>query len=207
MGTTSKEIPQHSLERSLAPLWKLTYYGGMLLDWCRPIQRGGLSTVLRCIVIALALTITFYLLVSLTFQLLWVTSDSEKKFKDILSLISRISTQPMILLTWLLFLIRRRGFQNFFQDWAKQEQSTPPWTVDFTGMRRTFLRVNSAYFGFSCCFIYLVVHLTAILDLTSVQDLMIHYFPNLFNFPWFPIVFRVEFYTLGFVCSHFYQCG
>ena len=69
---TVKENP-HSLEQSLAPIWKLTYHGGMLLDWCRPIPRRWFSTVIRYVFVALALTIAFYQLFSLTVQLFWMS--------------------------------------------------------------------------------------------------------------------------------------
>jgi len=136
-----QKVPYYSLERSLTPVWKVTYYGGMLLDWCQSIRRGRLSTILRCFVITLALTIFFYHLASSVLQLIWAISSPGKKFRDLIHIISRISLQPIIILTWLLFLIRRRQYLNFFRDWAKQEQVSIDYTVDFCSIRRTFLKV------------------------------------------------------------------
>jgi len=51
-----------ALDLSLAPLWKLTCYGGLLLDWCRPMSHKPrcASATVRYLVIATHLLITIY---------------------------------------------------------------------------------------------------------------------------------------------------
>ncbi len=188
-----QKVPYYSLERSLTPVWKVTYYGGMLLDWCQSIRRGRLSTILRCFVITLALTIFFYHLASSVLQLIWAISSPGKKFRDLIHIISRISLQPIIILTWLLFLIRRRQYLNFFRDWAKQEQVSIDYTVDFCSIRRTFLKVYAVLCVASFCFLFFSIHLMISVDLSRFQDVLIFNFPDLLNFTWFTVAFRVGF--------------
>ncbi len=183
----------HSLERSLAPLWKFTYYGGMLLDWCRPIHRGRSCTIIRCLVIALALTIALCKLLSLTLELERAITNPGIEFQDIITLIARISFQPIILLTWLLFLIRRRKYLDFFRDWAKQESLTPAWTVDYSSIRQLYLSVNAVFCIFHVCLVLFSVYLVVVADQKISQDVLIYYLPNLWNSTWFSVVIRVKF--------------
>jgi len=149
-----------SLERSLAPLWKLTYYGGILLDWCRPIRRRRFSTVLCLVIALLALTIFFYeLLFSLAVQLQRAINNPGKKFKDLVNQIARISFLLVILLTWLLFLIRRHHYLDFFRDWAKQESFTLARTIHYSSI------ANFSYI--QCCYLHLQFFLDFVLHIFS----------------------------------------
>ncbi len=134
------------MEQSLAPLWKVTYYGGMLFDWCHPIQRGWFSTGLRCIVVSFALGITLYQLLASGFDLLQVVSKPGNLLRDCALGMAYFSTQPVVLLTWLQFLLRRRQLLVFFRDWKKLEESTTAWNVDYPTIKRIFLRANIVYF-------------------------------------------------------------
>ena len=60
-STTDAGAAYYSLERYLAPLWKITYYIGMFFDWCRPIpQKSCFSTEMRCFMMGIGLLFTAY---------------------------------------------------------------------------------------------------------------------------------------------------
>lgn len=59
-----------SLEASLRPLWKFSWYTGLLFDWCRLMpNQSRLSVTVRYMIIALFALILFILLFAFSLQL------------------------------------------------------------------------------------------------------------------------------------------
>lgn len=190
----------------MAPLWKVTYYGGMLFDWCRPIQRGWLSTGLRCIVVCFALGITLYQLFAAGFDLIQTVSKRGNVLHDCALGMAYFSTQPIISLIWLQFLLRRRQLLAFFHDWAKLEETTTAWSVDYVTIKRLVLRANMVYFfivTFVClCVIFQTFYANDSRDM-GFNINSINY-PELFKSPYFIPTCQVSFVMWSFHYSIFF---
>lgn len=193
------------LEQSLAPVWKLTYYGGMLFDWCRPIHRGWLSNTIRCFVVAVALTITIYKLAS-SWSLLVQSITNSTTINSVVVIMIKSCMQPVVSLTWFLFLFRRRQLLAFFQDWAKLEQVTPRWSIDHSGIKRTSRWTNGFYLAIN---IYaLIVTIYFIVTRENLSDfppilIISSRFPQLFQSLGFSTVYRIALVFFNFHFSTF----
>lgn len=202
---TSSNIQPYSLERSLAPLWKVTYYGCLLLDWCRAIQSGRFLTISRCIAIVLNLCIFSYQLLSFGFQLIHAMASPEKELEDLIVSTSHFATLPLIFLTWLLFLIRRRPLLDFFKDWARLEKATPLWSVDHARCRQIVRTAYRIYAAFNFSFFLFLLYVCATMNFKTFKgDILLNYFPCLSNFTWFSVGYRIGFLLWGFSLITFF---
>ena len=116
------------------------------------------------------------------------------------------STQPVVLLTWLQFLLRRRQLLVFFRDWKKLEESTTAWNVDYPTIKRIFLRANIVYFfivTFVCsCIIFQTFSTNNARDIGF--NINFTNYPDLFNSSYFIATCQVSFVMWSFYYSIFF---
>ena len=111
-----------SLETSLLPLWKFSWYSGILLDWCRPMpNQSRLSVILRYIFI----TITIFCFSFFLFTYGWITLTTAWRINSIHEIIPNfISLVPISLssITMIDYLIHRNNYLGFFIKWGRFEK-------------------------------------------------------------------------------------
>jgi len=111
-----------SLERSLAPLWKLTYYGGLLFDWYRPIlHQRCISISFRCIIIAAIFTANAFEAAACLVHFSKIVHNTKGHIQELISEANEVVVQIVILFTWIHFLRQRNSMLIFFADWEKQQ--------------------------------------------------------------------------------------
>ena len=72
----------HYLEKSLAPLWKLTYYSGLFFDWCAKIpHQSWKSVAAHYIVIAFGMTVYLQQLVLSCLQIMMAITNTESSLQ------------------------------------------------------------------------------------------------------------------------------
>ena len=106
-----------TLEESLRPLWKLTYYSGILLDWCRPMPNQNRLCKTICYAgISFSFSLLFSVVVFELIQLIFLIGDMPYIHAVIPNL---VWFTPLVLaiLTYFHYLRRRREFLIFFEDW------------------------------------------------------------------------------------------
>lgn len=133
-----------SLERSLSPLWKFTYYSGLLLDWSRPMRSGCLSIVIHCITIPLFFSSMIYYSVNMIFQVVQAVTNPERSslYEVMLPLVSW-SNFPLIFLAWATYLLQRTKLLAFFRDWNRLEKQH---IIDNESIKRFCIIVYGLYF-------------------------------------------------------------
>jgi len=185
------DVKTQSLEQSLEISWKLTYYGCLLFDWCRPIHRGWFSAILRSLAITLILFTALCHVVS-CFRpiILAVSSPSNNRLETVIVPLSYYSILPLIILTWIQFLICRRQLLAFFRDWAALEKSTPDWSVDHVSIKRVVQRTYAVYCTACGSFFTYLVYFSATADITKWIDSQT-YFQDLFASPWFSVTYLI----------------
>ena len=114
--------PNISLDETLRPLWKLTHYCGILLDWCRPISKNNrrFYTAIRFIWLILLFILLFAIF---SFELMQLVRGIETT-PNIHAMIQNILWSVPILVGFIIqeqFLRRRREFLRFFKDWRELE--------------------------------------------------------------------------------------
>ena len=134
----------------MTPLWKLTYYSGLTFDWCRPIQRGRLSTIVHLIVILFSLLALLCLFIKFGFELV-ITMKKGSPLQDILLLLVVSCDLPMTLTTWTTFLVRRKSFLAFFHDWKQLEKQLH--IVDGASIKIVSTVIYLIYFSLSVAFL------------------------------------------------------
>ena len=111
-----------TLEESLRPLWKLTYYSGILLDWCRPMPNQNRLCKTICYAgISFSFSLLFSVVVFELIQLIFLIGDMPYIHAVIPNL---VWFTPLVLaiLTYFHYLRRRREFLIFFEDWKCLEK-------------------------------------------------------------------------------------
>ena len=122
-----------NLEEILRPLWKLTYYSGVALNWCRPISsKHCICYAIRC----LGVLITFCSSFALTlfqFQHLIMSFKMASNTHSIIQSFIWFAPLPINLFTQLKFIYHRWEFIRFFQDWKKvEDEMTRSWNSDIS---------------------------------------------------------------------------
>ena len=137
-----------SLEASLRPLWKFSWYTGLLFDWCRAMpNQSRLSIIARYMTIALFALIFFILLFAFFLQLgfaFWNMNSIHEVVPNFTWLNPIISS----IITMIDFIIRRNEYLAFFADWALLENQ-----LDFTRISKDTRRKIKLYTKLFC-FIY-----------------------------------------------------
>ncbi len=121
-GDKAKSV---SLEKSLRPLWKITFNLYLLFDWCRPVaNQSQLSVLVRYIVIFLSLSL---IILSLIFQSVQLVLEMMKENASIHSIMTNLmwfSNLPIILISAIYFLHRRDEFLSYFQKFDAFERNS-----------------------------------------------------------------------------------
>ncbi len=136
-----------NLESSLAPIWKLTYYSGLMFDWCREFPKQScLSKTLHYIVIFVSLGIELYLMTSYAYQLGVAFIRPQRQTNDLVFKVIVFFDKPITLFTWIYFLLNRYRLLTFFKDWSDLERKQVK-GVDLAGIRRTSFSLYAYYFS------------------------------------------------------------
>lgn len=119
---TKKTMANITLDETLRPLWKLTYYSGILLDWCRPISENNhrfwKASRYLCIVMC-----SFLLVFVFTFELAQIFIGIESALNVHLVILNIVWCIPGMVgvLIQEQFLRHRREFLAFFKGWRRLE--------------------------------------------------------------------------------------
>ncbi len=111
-----------TLDETLRPLWKLTYYCGILLDWCLPISKNDprIFKVVRYVLIALLFSL---MLAATLFELMQLLLEIGKSsnIHAIIPIFVWFISNFMSFIIYLNSLRRREEFLVFFKDWRQLE--------------------------------------------------------------------------------------
>jgi hypothetical protein len=200
-----------SLEASLRPLWKFSWYTGLLFDWCRPMpNQSRLSVIVRYIIIALFALIFFNLLFAFSLQLgfaFWNMNSIHEVVPNFTWLNPIISS----IITMIDFIIRRNEYLAFFTDWGILESQ-----LDFTcitkGVRRkirTFTKLFCiVYFWSALCYVLIGIYLFLFRanynesDINGQRRLFLHDYTILRELFPFPLLGLIQ--LVAYVSAMFY---
>ena len=111
-----------TLEETLRPLWKLTYYSGILLDWCRPVNSPyRLCKIMHYAGMSLWFSLLLSVMVFEFIQLILVIGNMSNIHAVVPNLIW-FTPLALTILTYFHYLRRRREFLSFFEDWRCLEE-------------------------------------------------------------------------------------
>lgn len=112
-----------TLDETLRPLWKLTYYCGMLLDWCQPISKNNPSRFWKATRYLCIMTSSFLLVAMFTFELVQLFIGIEGAFNIHIIILNIVWCIPVMVgvVIQLQFLRQRRKFLGFFKGWRRLE--------------------------------------------------------------------------------------
>lgn len=148
-----------TLDETLRPLWKLTYYCGILLDWCLPISKNNflIFKVVRYLLIALS----FSLLVAVTlFELVQLLLGIEKA-PNIHAIIPNLVWFIPLLLTTIIHmhsLRQRKEFLKFFKDWRQLE-------IEIAHLNPNCIMCKSKRMHLTMYAIYVIITLASVISL------------------------------------------
>ena len=115
-----RESGRHNvtLEETLRPLWKLTYYSGILLDWCyEQLPKYRILRFVRYLTVALTIGLFTSVAVFETIQVLKAIKGSSNIHLVITNLMW-LTPFVMVLINQWSCLYRRKEFLNFFKDFV-----------------------------------------------------------------------------------------
>lgn len=119
-GINSNDI---SLEKSLRPVWKASYYSCVLMDWCQRLpNKRRASLIAHFIGISSCLTVMVISFVFLLYQLIKEASKKDNSFHSIIPNLMWFCNYPLDLTTAFGFLSLRRDLLSFFEDWSRLEK-------------------------------------------------------------------------------------
>lgn len=144
------------LEETLRPLWKLTCRGGILLDWIAPCSPSNrFISLIRCfsigIVLLFLISVTIFELVQLV-----IAISSMKSIHVIVPHLIWFTTLPLAVMTMLCYLLKRKEYMTFFQDWSELETEMIT-TIRICKSKNTH---NMMYFAYILNTIFALVSLT-----------------------------------------------
>ncbi len=202
------------LEQSLAPIWKLTYYGGFLPDWIHTISKSGsFFAVIRCFAIVVGFSSSTYQMVCSAVKFGQVVTNSNNHMKDIVYEAVNFIIQPMIVFIWAILLSRNNSIQVFFRDWNKQvtlsSEDTSSRSIDNEQII-SIKRVTIAVYFISCSnvLVFLVLCWFCVLfdsDLSQESDIIKSYFPSISENLIYKIIKRSMILLQGIHYVVFYQ--
>lgn len=149
-----------TLDETLRPLWKLTHYSGILLDWCFPISNNNprrICKVLRYFSIALS----FSLLVAVSsFQLMQLLLGIEKAPNIHAIIPNMLWFIPIVLgiVIQVHCLRLRRKFLGFFKDWRQLE-------IEIVHLNPNCIMCKSKQMHLMMYAIYVVITLASVIAL------------------------------------------
>ena len=111
-----------TLDETLRPLWKLTYYCGILLDWCLPISKNDprIFKFVRYVSIALLFSLLLAVTAFELIQLLLEIGNSSN-IHAIIPLFLWFIPHFVSVIFYLNSLRQRKEFLDFFKDWRQLE--------------------------------------------------------------------------------------
>jgi len=118
----SDKFGSNSLDKTLQPIWKLTYKTGILLDWLHnPSKKENviIATIRYLSITAVFLLLSFIMVFELI-QLFFGIGTMERMHFIVLNLIW-LSVTPLPVMTMLCYIFNRQAYITFFQDWARLE--------------------------------------------------------------------------------------
>nr|CAH0100635.1 unnamed protein product [Daphnia galeata] len=148
-----------TLDETLRPLWKLTYYCGILLDWCLPISKNSfrIFKAVRYVLI----TFLFSLLLAVTsFELIQLLLETGKA-SNIHAIIPHFLWFVPLLLAVVIHLHslrRRKEFLNFFKDWRQLE-------IEIAHLNPNCIMCKSKKMHLRMYAIYVIITLASVLSL------------------------------------------
>jgi len=195
-----------SLERSLAPLSKLTYYGGLLFDWYRPVKNQRyLSITFRWIVIAIVFSANAFGAAGCLIQFGRMVQNNKNQIQELVSEANEATIQLVILFTWIHFLCRRNSMLSFFADWEKQQSTLLPGSTFGHRQPITTLRVTIGvylvYGLFGTGYFCYVVFCAITEDEWDRDNVFVSYFPSLMKSSFYGVwcLFSLIAHGLSFV--------
>ncbi|XP_057367483.1 uncharacterized protein LOC130688519 [Daphnia carinata] len=119
---TKQTMANITLEETLRPLWKLTYYGGILLDWCCPISENHSRFWKATRYISIIMSF-FLILAVFAFELAQLFVGIERALNVHLIILNIVWCIPGIvgIIIQEQFLRHRREFLSFFKAWRRLE--------------------------------------------------------------------------------------
>lgn len=163
---TALEMKQNhqnkNLSVSLRPLWKLTFWTGILLDWCvinhsSSIQSNHWKKYVASFIRWCTSSISLALLVLLGFFQMYqmLTVEKHLSLNVIVTYFLRVSSIPISLFLHLSFIFRRKKLLEFFKDFQDSEEIIPhyfftgefkknPYTVMMQTLIYFLCRISSA---------------------------------------------------------------
>lgn len=184
------------LEETLLPLWKLTCRGGILLDWINPPcnQRSCIIHFIYCLVVGIVflflLSVTTFELIQLIVGIRFMTT-----VHSIIPNLIWFTTLPLVLMTMLCYLVKRRSFVTFFEDWKELEKEIVK-TQKICSSKTIHKTMYLAYFLNSIIsLVSLVVDIYFYPDapyLLSSYPIFVHYFT-------FPVLATIHILAVGYI--------
>ena len=121
-----------NLSASLRALWKLTFWTGILLDWCvlnhsNNIQSKHWKNFAASFIRWCTSSISLFLLVLLGFFQMYqmLTVEKQLSLSVIVTYFLRVSSIPMSLFLHLYFIFRRQKLLEFFENFQDSEELIP----------------------------------------------------------------------------------
>lgn len=145
-----EELKNHAdvfkLEKSWSPLWMMTYYMGLMFDWCRRIpNQSRLVNCFRCLIIFFSFAVLLYSLSFSFYGLAQLIIDPTTKFSKIVLLVLISFEMPIIIYVWFHFLYNKTAIQVFFSDWKRMEEHHKK-GVNSSKLKRTCIIIYTLYF-------------------------------------------------------------
>jgi len=200
----SKEKANYNLEKSLSPLWKLTFYSGLSFDWCRRIpKQSQLSVAIRFLIRFTSIVLQSYYILTSVFELGRALANPASKLLDLVLGLLFVWDKAIILFVCVYFLIYRAEIQAFFYDWGRMEEQYNVFKgVDAGRIKRTCIIVYALYCFYGTSFLFYDIYLKVSSEnpITTCDDLMVSFYPSLILNSFFVnwAKFQSVFFTLMF---------
>ena len=192
------------LENTLQPIWKLTHYTGVLIDWfyIEPENKNLLVKILNRLIITLVFFILF-LLINFEFIQLIIAIINMTSIHSVTPNVLWFFVYPLPLVTFCRFIFLRRAIASFFYDWDIFEIQLLNLKLD-TESGKSAKRIRnylfSAYFLIHAFVLYGLVNL--MLNKPQAPFLFMHYpvLNEMFTVP-FLITLHIVSFLLGWTFS------
>ncbi len=182
------------LEETLRPLWKLTCRGGILLDWITPCSSGNrVLSFIRYISIGIVLifliSVTIFELVQLIIAITFMES-----IHVIVPHLIWFTTLPLTVMTMVCYLLNRKEYMTFFQDWSELETEMIT-TIRICKSKNTH---NMMYFAYILNTIVALVSLTIDICYHPDANYLLSSYPILVKTFKFPVLATIHITAIVF---------
>ena len=146
MKISKRPHRQITLQETLSPLWKITYYCGLLFDWCHPIRNQGvISVFLRWISIffVMSLLLFFSVLDAIRFSVYLF-----EQHEGLVTLSVHFFPKLVALATQISFLVYRNDIQNYFSYFSKSLEKPMAVSHRFGSVKRASIIIYVFYSAF-----------------------------------------------------------